>query len=221
MCRGRRARRGGRSRTDRASRRVRRALRTEHATGDGHHIVRRDARRLVDEQTAQSVEVAGIRGRKGAVLDLREERLDAGGVGDARVEPEVDFRGDAKAEGPAEQADAGEKRGERSPRRWPSSRLFRAHDAHEDARVAEIAGDLDRGDGHEPRDAGILHPVRQEGGDFLADGFGHPVGTARHHSPSVSILAGRGWAARLQGVPGQQRRQDPAASSVRATSSVR
>src|SRR5215510_469614 len=110
-----------------------------------------------------------------AVFDLSKEILDSGRAGDAFVRPKYDLGRKAQTQRTPDSR-AQMSRHTLEPRKRRCALGVRAHDAHEDFRVAKVARHLDTGDGHEPGDAWILRFFGEEGRDFLPDGFGYAVG---------------------------------------------
>ena len=78
---------------------------------------------------------------------------------------------------------------------------------------AKIASDLDGRHRDESNDTRILHPLREEAGDFFANRFSEPVGT--------TILSHMDVSTPRAPVGARGRDQVVAAPSVRANSSVR
>src|SRR5687767_3838713 len=90
------------------------------------------------------------------MLDLREQRLDARGPLHALVAVEHDFRCEAQPELPSDMCPKVARDALEPLERRVLLRV-RAHHAHEDLRVAEVACDVHSRHGHEADDARILH----------------------------------------------------------------
>ena len=157
--------------------------RPQRATNDRDDVVRRDARRFVDEQQAARLSrrrrhprrPLGARGL--GVFDLSKQILDARRASDALIGSEGDLRCQAQAKRASDsrtkvECDARESLVCRRPFR------IGAHHADEYFGMTEVARYLDTGDSHHPRDARILHVLGEERSDFFADAGRHAVSAA-------------------------------------------
>jgi hypothetical protein len=151
-------------------------------------------------------------GLRATLLDLREERFDTRGAGDALVVSEQNLRRRSKAKGlPQARSQVTGKAIESFERRRPIG--VRAQYADVDLGGAKIAGDLDGRHCDKPDDARIFRAIREKACDLFANRFSKPVGT--------TILSHKDVSTPRTQMSARGRDQVVAAPRVRANSSVR